>query len=55
MEGILRLPKKIQRDLILLVLGKIGALCVLYFLFFSPPHRPPIDILTHIAGSLAGR
>ena len=55
MGGIFLLPRPIRRDLLLLFAGKVCILAVLYWLFFSPSHRPTIDMLTHIAGPLAGR
>jgi hypothetical protein len=54
MDGpMLRLPASLRRDLALLVVCKLAALAVLYALFFSPSHRPAIDVATHIAGAAA--
>lgn len=49
-DGILKLPPRLRRDLILLILIKLAMLSLLYFLFFSPSHRPDIDAVTHIIG-----
>ena len=49
-DGILRLPKALRRDLVVLLAGKLGMLLVLYWLFFSPAQLPAIDALAHIAG-----
>ena len=49
-EGILRLPKAMRRDLVLLLAGKLAMLFILYSLFFSPAHHLAIDALAHIAG-----
>ena len=43
----------LARDLPLVVGLKLLALVVLYLLFFSPSHRPPIDPAARIAGSAA--
>ncbi len=53
--GILRLPDVLRRDLILLLAAKLVLLTILYALFFSPAHRPAIDIMAHIAGTLPQR
>jgi len=53
--GILRLRGALQRDLITLVAAKIALLTVLYMLFFSPAHRPAINVVAHIAGALSQR
>ncbi len=53
--GILRLPNGLRRDLVLLLAAKLALLSVLYALFFSPAHRPAIDIAAHIAGTLPQR
>ena len=55
MDGILKLPRDVRRDLILLIAVKLAMLSVLYWLFFSPSHRPVVDAVAHIAGSLPGR
>ena len=49
-DGILKLPPRLRRDLILLISIKLAMLFLLYCLFFSPSHRPDIDTLTHILG-----
>jgi hypothetical protein len=49
-NGILKLPASLRRDLIVLVALKLAALSLLYFLCFSPSHRPTIDAVAHIAG-----
>jgi hypothetical protein len=49
-DGILKLPMRLQRDLILLFAIKLAMLGLLYLLFFSPLHRPAIDTVAHIAG-----
>jgi hypothetical protein len=49
-EGILKLPRRLQRDLILLFSIKLAMLALLYHLFFSPSHRPAVDTVAHIAG-----
>jgi hypothetical protein len=46
--GILKLPKVLQRDLILLFVVKLAMLSVLYALFFSPVHRPSVDAEAHL-------
>jgi hypothetical protein len=33
----------LRRELSLLVLGKVAALLLLWWLFFSPTHRVPVD------------
>jgi hypothetical protein len=33
----------LRRELSLLVLGKVAALLLLWWLFFSPTHRAPVD------------
>ena len=48
-DGILKLPMRLQRDLIRLFVIKLAMLGLLYLLFFSPSHRPVIDAVTHIA------
>jgi hypothetical protein len=48
--GVLRLPAALRRHLVLLVAAKFMMLAVLYALFFSPGHRPPIDVAAHIVG-----
>lgn len=56
MDGpMLRLPAALRRDLALLVACKLAALAVLYALFFSPSHRPAIDVAVHIAGTPANK
>ncbi len=55
MDGILKLPRAIRRDLILLIAVKLAVLSVLYGLFFSPSHRPVIDVVAHIAGATPRR
>jgi hypothetical protein len=47
--GILKLPFRLRRDLILLLALKLAMLALLYVLFFSPAHRPAIDVAAHIA------
>ena len=49
-DGILKLPPRLRRDLILLVVIKLAMLSLLYYLFFSPSHRPEIDAVAHISG-----
>ena len=49
-DGILKLPSRLRRDLIVLVVIKLAMLSLLYCLFFSPSHRPAIDTVSHIAG-----
>jgi hypothetical protein len=49
-DGILKLPLRLRRDLILLFAIKLAMLGLLYLLFFSPSHRPTIDTVAHIAG-----
>jgi hypothetical protein len=49
-DGILKLPSRLRRELILLFMVKLAMLGVLYQLFFSPSHRPAIDTVAHIAG-----
>jgi hypothetical protein len=49
-DGILKLPMRLRRDLILLFALKLAMLGLLYLLFFSPLHRPAIDTVAHIAG-----
>jgi hypothetical protein len=39
-----------RRDLIVLVVVKLAALAMIYWAFFSPVHRPEIDVASHIAG-----
>jgi hypothetical protein len=41
--GMLKLPFRLRRDLILLLAIKLSMLVALYLLFFSPTHRPAID------------
>ena len=48
--GILRLPARLRRDLLLLISIKLMMLWLLYVLFFSSAHRPAIDVIAHIAG-----
>jgi hypothetical protein len=55
MDGILKLPGDVRRDLIVLVAVKLAMLSVLYCLFFSPSHRPAVDAMAHIAGTEPGR
>ncbi len=47
-DGILKLPPKLRRDLLVLFLVKLAMLTALYLLFFSPSHRAGIDVLGHI-------
>lgn len=49
-EGILRLRSGLRRELLLLISIKVAMLWLLYVLFFSPAHRPAIDVIAHIAG-----
>jgi hypothetical protein len=49
-DGILKLPSRLRRDLIILVVIKLAMLSLLYGLFFSPSHRIAIDTASHIAG-----
>jgi hypothetical protein len=49
-DGMLRLPRAMRRDLIMLVLVKLAVLALIYAAFFSPEHRPVIDVAAHIAG-----
>jgi len=49
-DGILKLPVRLRRDLILLFAVKVAMLGLLYLLFFSPSHQPAIDNVAHIAG-----
>jgi hypothetical protein len=49
-EGLLKLPLRLRRDLILLFVIKLAMLGLLYLLFFSPSHQPAIDVVAHIAG-----
>jgi hypothetical protein len=51
-EGILKLPARLRRDLILLLALKATMLALLYALFFSPAHQPAIDAAAHIASPL---
>jgi hypothetical protein len=44
-------PTVLRRDILLLLAVKAGLLALLYFLFFSPAHRPPdVRIDQHILG-----
>jgi hypothetical protein len=45
----LKLPARLRRDLILMILIKVALLSLLYFLFFSPSRQPVIDAVAHIA------
>ena len=54
-DAILRLPRPVRRDLVLVVTAKLAVLALLYWAFFSPSHRPHIDPLLHIAGPLSAR
>jgi len=36
----------LRRELSLLMLGKLAALILLWWLFFSPTHRAPVDAAT---------
>jgi hypothetical protein len=47
--GMLKLPARLRRDLILMILIKVALLSLLYFLFFSPSRQPVIDAVAHIA------
>ncbi len=51
-DGILKLPFRLRRDLILLLALKATMLALLYALFFSPAHQPAIDAAAHIASPL---
>ncbi|HVY17675.1 MAG TPA: hypothetical protein VHB27_20820 [Rhodopila sp.] len=42
--------RAIGRDLLVLVAVKLVALTLIYWVFFSPSHRPAIDVASHIAG-----
>jgi hypothetical protein len=53
LNGMLKLPRAMRRDLVILIVAKLALLSVLYCLFFSPAHRPAIDAVAHIAGSEA--
>ena len=53
--GMLKLPRTLRRDLVLLVAAKLAMLAILYALFFSPGHRPAIDPAAHIAGTFLQR
>ena len=44
------MSRKLARELAWVVALKLAALTVLYFLFFTPAHRNPIDVAAHIAG-----
>lgn len=52
MGGILKMPDALRRDLVLLVVAKLALMAALYVLFFSPTHRPAINAVAHIAGTL---
>ncbi len=47
------LPHRLRRELFALLVCKLAALAVLYALFFSPAHRPAIDVATRVAGGSA--
>ena len=49
-DGILKLPSRLRRDLILMIVIKAAMLSLLYVLCFSPSHQPNIDTSAHIAG-----
>lgn len=51
----LKLPRALRRDLVLLVAAKLAMLAILYALFFSPGHQPAIDPAAHIAGTFLQR
>ena len=36
--------QSLARDVTVILVLKVGALAVLYALFFSPHHRPPADV-----------
>jgi hypothetical protein len=48
-------PGAIGRNLIVLMAMKLVVLTLLYWLFFSPSHRPEIDVARHIAGTTLGQ
>jgi hypothetical protein len=48
-EGILKLPARLRRDLILLIVIKLAMLSLLYVLFFAPSHHTGIDMASHIS------
>ncbi len=48
-EGILKLPARLRRDLILLIVIKLAMLSLLYVLFFAPSHHAEIDMASHIS------
>ena len=48
------LKHSIFRDVALLLAVKVAALCLIWWLCFSPSHRAPIDPASHIAGPFAG-
>jgi hypothetical protein len=51
-RGRVMFPAHLRREIIILLLLKAAALTLLYFLFFSPAHRPaPVPAITHILGS----
>jgi hypothetical protein len=52
MDGILKLPGAVRRDLILLIVVKLAMLSLLYWLCFSPSHRPHVDMMGHIIGTM---
>lgn len=46
-------PTLLRRDILVLLAVKAGFLALLYFLFFSPAHRPPVTaegLRAHIMG-----
>jgi hypothetical protein len=44
------LSPHLARDLIWVTAAKLFALAALYVLFFTPSHRPTIDLVAQIAG-----
>lgn len=49
-DGILKLPMRLQRDLVVLFVIKLAMLGLLYLLCFAPSHQPAVDVAEQIAG-----
>lgn len=43
---------RLGREIACVIVLKILALTLLYYLFFSPPHRPTADTATHLTAPL---